>query len=235
MSSVDYLPTIASLTQTSLSQETQKNLVGMDMTTVLKGKHMLYQCRIPTHCHGWLWSLHVWLMTRVSRSICMSTRVQIHLCNNIAISHIFLRAWYTACLEVPISINLLLGCCSGGDASARSITLKWDWRFGVIGNCWNEAPRLAIRKGDWKLLMNADSSRVELYNMTEVSKTTYNFLGLRNRVTEGHNYKTRTVRKSQWHWNINSTCLRKATILGQMTFLIWFQFSRYCRTDNSSD
>ncbi|XP_065181104.1 arylsulfatase G-like [Sycon ciliatum] len=92
MSSVDFLPTIAAFTGTPLDSSVVGHLVGMDMTSVLKG----------------------------------------------------------------------------GPAAERKVNLKWDWRFSVIGNCWNMAPRLAIRQGDWKLLMNADGSRVELYNMTEV-------------------------------------------------------------------
>lgn len=37
MSSVDFLPTIASLTNTPLPEEVTKDLVGMDMSAVLKG------------------------------------------------------------------------------------------------------------------------------------------------------------------------------------------------------
>ena len=91
LSSVDWLPTIAAMTGTELSDSVRSVLVGQDMTQAL---------------------------------------------------------------------------LAGGSPPPRKITLKWDWRFGVVGPCWNVAPRLAIRRDDLKLLMNADGSRLELYNMS---------------------------------------------------------------------
>ena len=41
----------------------------------------------------------------------------------------------------------------------------WDWRFRVHGHVIHKSPRLAIRYGKWKLLMNPDRSRVELYDI----------------------------------------------------------------------
>ena len=35
----------------------------------------------------------------------------------------------------------------------------------IMGHVWNRSPQLAIREGDWKLLMNPDRSRVELYDI----------------------------------------------------------------------
>jgi hypothetical protein len=53
----------------------------------------------------------------------------------------------------------------------RKIPRMWDYRFDVTGGqaCWVAAPRLAIRdpeNPELKLLMNVDSSRVELYNLS---------------------------------------------------------------------
>lgn len=54
-----------------------------------------------------------------------------------------------------------------GDAKfRRSAPLMWEWRFRVFNHPWNRSPRLAIRDGDWKLLLNPDMSRVELYDLS---------------------------------------------------------------------
>jgi len=52
-----------------------------------------------------------------------------------------------------------------GDPSPRSSPLLWEWRFHVYGSPINTSPMLAIRDGKWKLLMNPDRSRVELYDL----------------------------------------------------------------------
>eukprot|EP00039_Didymoeca_costata_P015550 m.267448 g.267448 ORF g.267448 m.267448 type:complete len:199 (-) comp16247_c0_seq13:192-788(-) len=44
--------------------------------------------------------------------------------------------------------------------------LFWEWRFAVAGPCWNDAPQLAMRQGNYKLLINPDASRVELYDLS---------------------------------------------------------------------
>ena len=54
----------------------------------------------------------------------------------------------------------------GGERKRRS-ALMWEWRFHGVGQLLNRSPMLAIRDGDWKLLMNPDRSRVELYDMVE--------------------------------------------------------------------
>jgi arylsulfatase A-like enzyme len=41
----------------------------------------------------------------------------------------------------------------------------WEWRFRVFGEPFHRSPILAIREGDWKLLLNPDRSRVELYDL----------------------------------------------------------------------
>ena len=52
-----------------------------------------------------------------------------------------------------------------GEAQKRSKPLMWEWRFGVAGHVINKSPILSIRDGQWKLLMNPDRSRVELYDI----------------------------------------------------------------------
>lgn len=41
----------------------------------------------------------------------------------------------------------------------------WERRFRVFGEPFHRSPSLAIREGDWKLLVNPDRSRVELYDI----------------------------------------------------------------------
>jgi N-acetylgalactosamine-6-sulfatase len=55
--------------------------------------------------------------------------------------------------------------CLTGEPAARTRLLFWEWRFNVAGHPWNRSPILAVRDGDWKLLLNPDRSRVELYDM----------------------------------------------------------------------
>ncbi len=47
----------------------------------------------------------------------------------------------------------------------RSKPLIWDFRYRIYGDTLNRSPMLAIRDGDWKLLMNPDRSRVQLYDI----------------------------------------------------------------------
>jgi arylsulfatase A-like enzyme len=43
----------------------------------------------------------------------------------------------------------------------------WEWRYRVFGHPLNQPPRLAVREGDYKLLMNPGRSRIELYDITQ--------------------------------------------------------------------
>jgi N-acetylgalactosamine-6-sulfatase len=52
-----------------------------------------------------------------------------------------------------------------GSPRARKTNLMWQWRFRIAGEAFHHSPMLAIREGDWKLLLNPDRSRVELYDM----------------------------------------------------------------------
>ncbi len=52
-----------------------------------------------------------------------------------------------------------------GASRPRKTLLMWEWRFNIFGEPFHRSPVLAIREGDWKLLMNPDRSRVELYDI----------------------------------------------------------------------
>ncbi|MEM6259640.1 MAG: sulfatase-like hydrolase/transferase [Planctomycetota bacterium] len=52
-----------------------------------------------------------------------------------------------------------------GSTRQRTRPLFWEWRFGVRGPDSYSPPQLSIRDGDWKLFMNPDGSRLELYNI----------------------------------------------------------------------
>jgi arylsulfatase A-like enzyme len=54
-----------------------------------------------------------------------------------------------------------------GSARQRKTTLYWEYRFPVAGDTINRSPQLAIREDNWKLLMNRDGSRVELYDLSK--------------------------------------------------------------------
>jgi hypothetical protein len=43
----------------------------------------------------------------------------------------------------------------------------WEYRFSPWGRHIQKSPALAMRDGDWKLLMNPDGGRIELYNLKE--------------------------------------------------------------------
>lgn len=53
-----------------------------------------------------------------------------------------------------------------GTNRARRTPLMWEWRFRIAGEPFHHSPQLAIRDGQWKLYLNPDGSRVELYDMT---------------------------------------------------------------------
>jgi arylsulfatase A-like enzyme len=54
-----------------------------------------------------------------------------------------------------------------GKTVERTKPLFWEWRFSGVGHVINHSPVLAVRNGDWKLLMNPDGSRLELYNIPQ--------------------------------------------------------------------
>jgi len=52
-----------------------------------------------------------------------------------------------------------------GQSRPRKTPLLWEWRFHILGEPFHRSPILAIRDGGWKLLLNPDRSRVELYDI----------------------------------------------------------------------
>ena len=52
-----------------------------------------------------------------------------------------------------------------GRPKQRSKPLMWEWRFRIFGDMVHKSPMLAIRDAKWKLLMNPDHSRIELYDI----------------------------------------------------------------------
>lgn len=52
-----------------------------------------------------------------------------------------------------------------GADRARTRPLFWEWRYRLFGHVSNHPPRLAVRDGSYKLLLNPDESRVELYDL----------------------------------------------------------------------
>ncbi|MFB3828375.1 MAG: sulfatase [Bryobacteraceae bacterium] len=52
-----------------------------------------------------------------------------------------------------------------GARGARRTPIYWEWRFRIAGYNVNRSPMLSLRDGNWKLLMNPDRSRVELYDI----------------------------------------------------------------------
>jgi arylsulfatase A-like enzyme len=52
-----------------------------------------------------------------------------------------------------------------GKPRQRSRPLLWEWRFNIAGDPVHKSPILAIREGKWKLHLNPDRSRMELYDI----------------------------------------------------------------------
>lgn len=63
----------------------------------------------------------------------------------------------------------------GGTLNQRKRPLMWEWRYGQPRGYVNRSPMLAIRDGDWKLLINPDFSRIELYRIPDDPIETNNF------------------------------------------------------------
>jgi N-acetylgalactosamine-6-sulfatase len=71
-------------------------------------------------------------------------------------------------VECPDGLSLDGEDMSGavrGTPQQRTTPLMWEWRFSIAGHCINKSPMLAIRDGRWKLLINPDHDRVELYDV----------------------------------------------------------------------
>jgi len=71
---------------------------------------------------------------------------------------------------VPVPSELKPDGENGGDillgrSRPRTRPIMWEWRYRVIGHVLNQSPMLSVRDGRWKLLLNPDRSRVELYDI----------------------------------------------------------------------
>jgi arylsulfatase A-like enzyme len=71
-----------------------------------------------------------------------------------------------------------------GHTAARTRPLMWEWRFRIAGPVLNMSPQLAIRDGQWKLLMNPDRSRVELYDLPRDPMQVDNVAGQHSEIVE---------------------------------------------------
>lgn len=78
-------------------------------------------------------------------------------------------------VDVPADVN-----CDGEDVSdillgrprERTKPIHWEWLFRIFNEEPYQSPQLAVRDGKWKLLLNPDRSRVELYDIpTDPSET----------------------------------------------------------------
>jgi arylsulfatase A-like enzyme len=75
---------------------------------------------------------------------------------------------YLAGVELPGEIRLdgeNLSAALKGTPVIKNKPQMWENRFPVYGHIIHKSPILAIRVGNWKLLMNPDRSRVELYDI----------------------------------------------------------------------
>ncbi len=70
-----------------------------------------------------------------------------------------------------------------GSPKKRNRPLFWEWRFRMaVDHVIHKSPRLAIRDGNWKLLMNPDRSRIELYDIPHDRSELNNQAALRPKV-----------------------------------------------------
>ncbi|AQQ70051.1 Arylsulfatase [Limihaloglobus sulfuriphilus] len=75
--------------------------------------------------------------------------------------------------EMKISGENMLDSLAGSRRQ-RSKPILWEYRYLAWGRHIQKSPALAIREGKWKLLMNPDGSRVELYDLKENPSETDN-------------------------------------------------------------
>jgi N-acetylgalactosamine-6-sulfatase len=63
-----------------------------------------------------------------------------------------------------------------GQVRPRRRPILWEWRFGVAGDPSYRPPGLAIRDGDWKLLIERDGSGAQLYHIVQDPSETTNLV-----------------------------------------------------------
>lgn len=76
-----------------------------------------------------------------------------------------------------------------GKTKERTKPLMWEWRFKIHGDIIHKSPMLAIREGKWKLLLNPDKSRIELYDIPndpgEMNNLALKYPDVTKRLSEG--------------------------------------------------
>ena len=77
-----------------------------------------------------------------------------------------------------------------GSPWKRKKSLYWQYRFEARGRSIDRSPMLAIRKGRWKLLMNPDFTRMELYDMNDSPREL-------NNVFDENGYGTSSIAQQQ--------------------------------------
>ncbi len=88
----------------------------------------------------------------------------------------------------------------GKSEKMRNGDLMWDFgrneNFNSPGDPYHKSPHLAIRRGDWKLLVNSDGSDAQLYNLIEDKNETTN-------VIEEHQKMANDMAKALCDWYAN--------------------------------
>jgi arylsulfatase A-like enzyme len=72
-----------------------------------------------------------------------------------------------------------------GKPAQRRGPLFWDWRFQIAGDIVHRSPSLAVRRDRWKLLINPDGTREELYDLSRSPGETANLAALEPKVAAG--------------------------------------------------
>lgn len=88
-------------------------------------------------------------------------------------------------VDLPSDIQLDgedLSATFRGKPLGKAKALLWENRYPVYGHVLDKSPILAVRDGKWKLLMNPDRSRVELYDVPQDPSEMNNLSGQRPQV-----------------------------------------------------
>ena len=95
----------------------------------------------------------------------------------------------------------------------RTKELYWEWRFRVAGHVVNRPPMIAVREGDYKLLVNPDNSRVELYDIVTDPSELHNLASQKTELVKRLSKKAKswfnelpespwgkTAGQNNWNW-----------------------------------
>lgn len=77
-----------------------------------------------------------------------------------------------------------VGDILAGKSRSRKEPLMWNWRFRIAGEAYHHSPMLAIRENDYKLLMNPDRTRIELYDIPQDPTQLHNIAEIHPAVVE---------------------------------------------------